>query len=236
VTLPPSRGRIARYSAELRLRVKDTDALASATRRAIRVTRSLGGFVATVRYGVPGANGESYLSVRVPAVHVQAAITRFSQLGAILAQNISITDLQDRVNAIAVQIERLRDRIRILQAELKGPLSDEERVQVENRLGAARAQLRALTKQRAATVRSGRLSTITLELTTRKAAVVPPAPSKPGRIERAATKALGILEWYGVVAIYALIVLSPLVLLAVAATAGRRAARRRSDARLLEQT
>jgi hypothetical protein len=234
VTLPPSRGRLARYSASMTLRVKNVDRLSSATRDAMRITRRLGGFVASVDFGTPkGDEGDSYLRVRVPVAHIQEAIVKFSQLGTITAQSVSITDVQDRVNEAGLRIARLQDRIRDLRDELKGSLSAEQRVRVEQRLDAARAQLRALTESRRATVRSARLATITLELTTRKSTAVSP-PSKPGRIERAATGSLDVLEWYGVVAIYALIVVTPLAVLLAAAAAGRRVARRRAEARVLE--
>jgi hypothetical protein len=235
VTLPPSRGRLAQYSASMTLRVKDVDQLSRRTREVMRITRRLGGFVATVRFGTPkGDAGDSYVRVRVPVAHIQEAIVKFSQLGTITAQRVSITDVQDRVNQATLQIAHLQDRIKDLRDELRrARLTAEQRVRLEQRLGAARAQLRALTEGRRSTVRSARLATIELELTTRKSAVVAP-PSKPGRIERAASNALDILVGYGVVLIYALIVVSPLLLLLAAAAAGRRAARRRSDARVLE--
>jgi Domain of unknown function (DUF4349) len=234
VTLPPSRGRLAQYRASMTLRVKNVDRLSSATRAAMRITRRLGGFVASVNFGTPrGDEGDSYLRVRVPVARIQEALVKFSQLGTITAQQVSIIDVQDRVNQASLQIAHLQDRIGDLRDELKGSLSAEQRVRLEQRLAAARAELRALTQSRKSTVRSARLATITLELTTRKSTTVA-HPSKPGRIERAATGALDVLAWYGVAVIYALIVVSPLVVLLAAAGAGRRAARRRSDARVLE--
>src|SRR3972149_5406200 len=52
-TLPPTAGRLQRYDAELRLRVDDLAALSGATQKAMRIARSLGGYVASAAYHAP---------------------------------------------------------------------------------------------------------------------------------------------------------------------------------------
>src|SRR2546423_11026101 len=160
----------------------------------MRTPRSLGGLVASVDYGTPNRkSGESYLTVRIPNARVQQAVVRFSSLGVILSQQISIRDLQDQANHQAVQIIRLQREIDRLVAKLRGSLSPEERVQTQSQLDAARAALRASNEQHAGTVRLGRLATFRLEFTTRKAAVTPVHHDKQGRIGRAAGHAFGLL-------------------------------------------
>jgi hypothetical protein len=232
-TLPPTQGRLQQYSATMRLRVKGVDGLSRTTNRAMRITRSLGGFVASVDYGTPNRkSGEAYLTVRIPNARVQQAVVRFSSLGVILSQDISIRDLQDEANQQAVQIIRLQRTINRLVAKLQGPLSPEERVQTQSQLDAARAALRARTEQHASTVRRGRLATFNLEFTTRKQAVAPP-PSNPGRISRSASHALDLLAKIVAGTIYAAIVLLPVLVLVLLAWGASRVLRRRGNERLL---
>jgi hypothetical protein len=232
VVLPVTPGRLTNVTASLRLRVRGLDGLSRATANAMRITRRLGGFVASVDYGAPGnRGGDAYLTVRVPVARVQQAVVRFSSLGTILSQHVSIEDLQDTANAQAVRILRLKRTAAQLEARLRGPLSPEERVRLQSRLEAVRGLIRLRTQQHEGTVRQGRLSTFRLELTTRKGAAV--APPKPGRIERAARHAVSLLSKTIAGALYALIVLSPLLLLAAAALVATRLRRRRVEQRLL---
>jgi len=230
--LPITPGRLTEVHASLRLRVPSVDRLSQATTRAMRITRSLGGFVQSVDYGTPsGGNGDAYLTVRIPVGNVQKAVTRFTALGSILSQHLSIRDLQNQANAEELRILQLRQLAAQLRAKLAGSLTPEERVAVQARLDAVRGQLRAKTGQHAGTLRQGRLSTFQLELTTRKGAAA--APSHPGRIGRAARHAYSALSKLLAGLLYVLIVLSPLLVLAAAVLWGARYRRRRVEQRLL---
>jgi hypothetical protein len=230
--LPITPGRLTEVHASLRLRVPNVDGLSKATARAMRITRSLGGFVQSVDYGTPsGGNGDAYLTVRIPVGNVQKAVTRFTALGAIQAQHLSIRDLQNQANAEVLRILQLRQLAAQLRAKLAGSLTPEERVAVQARLDAVRGSLRAKTGQHAGTLREGRLSTFELELTTRKGAAA--APSHPGRIGRAARHAFSALSKTIAGLLYVLIVLSPLLVLAAAVLWGARYRRRRVEQRLL---
>src|ERR687888_193908 len=232
VTLPVTPGRLTEVHASMRLRVSNLDGLSKATARAMRITRRLGGFVQSVEYGTPSrGNGDAYLTVRIPVAHVQQAVVRFTALGTILSQHVSIRDLQDQANAEVLRILRLRKTAALLQAKLAGSLTPEERVAVQARLDAVRGLLRAKTGQHAGTLRQGRLSTFQLELTTRKGAAA--APSHPSRIERAARHAFSALSKTIAGLLYVLIVLSPLLVLAAALLWGARYRRRRDEQRLL---
>jgi len=232
VGLPISPGRLTEVHASLQLRVRNVDGLSKATAHAMRITRSLGGFVQSVDYGTPsGGNGDAYLTVRIPVGNVQKAVTRFTALGSILSQHLSIRDLQDQANAEELRILQLRQLAAQLRAKLAGSLTPEERVAVQARLDAVRGLLRAKTGQHSGTLRQGRLSTFELELTTRKGAAA--APAHPGRIGRAVRHAFSALSKTIAGALYALIVLSPLLVLAAAVLWGERYRRRRVEQRLL---
>jgi Domain of unknown function (DUF4349) len=232
VGLPVTPGRLTEVHASLRLRVASVDRLSKATARAMRITRDLGGFVQSVDYGTPsGGNGDAYLTVRIPVGNVQKAVTRFTALGSILSQHLSIRDLQNQANAEVLRILQLRQLAAQLRAKLAGSLTPEERVAVQARLDAVRGQLRAKTGQHAGTLRQGRLSTFELELTTRKSAAA--APAHPGRIGRAARHAFSALSKTIAGLLYVLIVLSPLLVLAAAVLWGARYRRRRVEQRLL---
>jgi hypothetical protein len=232
VALPVSPTRLTEVHASMRLRVSSLDGLSKATSKAMRITRALGGFVQSVDYGTPSrGNGDAYLTVRVPVANVQQAVTRFTALGTILSQHVSIRDLQDQANSEELRILQLRQLAAQLRAKLAGSLTPEERVAVQARLDAVSGLLRAKTGQHAGTLRQGRLSTFELELTTRKAAAA--APSHPGRIERAARHAFSALSKTIAGALYALIILSPLLVLMAAVLWAGRYRRRRVEQRLL---
>lgn len=232
-TLPPGQ-RLAQHTATMRLRVSDVDELSRTTRDAMRIARSLGGFVASVNYAKPkGDEGDASLILRVPTSKIQEAIAQLSDLGVIVSQRIEIQDVQNKVNDVSADMARLRRTIRRYEARLKQPISEDERFQLELRLEQARASLRRLTDQRNATVRRARLAKISVVLTTREGEqqVAPP----PGRIERAARNAASVLAKELAAVVYGLIVLSPLLALGIAALFATRAHRRRFDQRLLEQ-
>jgi hypothetical protein len=232
LALPVTPGRLTEVHASLRVRVSNVDRLSKATARAMRITRGLGGFVQSVDYGTPsGGNGDAYLTVRIPVGNVQKAVTRFTALGSILSQHLSIRDLQDQANAEELRILQLRQLAAQLRAKLQGSLTPGERVAVQARLDAVRGLLRAKTGQHAGTLRQGRLSTFELELTTRKGAAA--APAHPGRIGRAAKHAFSALSKTIAGLLYVLIVLSPLLVLAAAVLWGARYRRRRVEQRLL---
>jgi hypothetical protein len=232
---PPSGTRIQDYRAELTVRVEDLDALSRATVDAMRTARSLRGFVVTARYDQPeGGEGDSFLVVRVPIAKVQEAILRFSDLGTVVAQRITIDDLQQQLNRQNEAISNLRGTIARLNADLRAPdLTPERRAVLQGRLENAQEELARFTNARDATVQRGNLARVALTLTTRDAPEGPPA--QPGYVERTledAVDALGkVVAW----ALYVLIVASPLVLLAAILLPLERRRRRRADQHLLER-
>jgi hypothetical protein len=202
----PSPRRAQNVQADLRVLVDDPNDLSTATQRALRTTRRLGGYVVTVNYGTPEpTEGTATLRVRIPVSRVQAAIVQFSDLGRILAQQTAITDLQQRLDELTRQIRRAKgDKARITTLR-------RERVQLNRRAAYA---------------------TVDLGLTTHEPET---KAAPPSRLERAVDDAAGVLTAELAIGAYVLIVASPFLLLLLAAFAGSRAYRRYADQRLLER-
>src|SRR5438105_1845866 len=143
--LAPSR-RLQRYDVQLRLRVRNLDALSAATKRAMTETHRYGGYVASVTYATPTAKrGGADLVLMVPIDRVQDALQRLSGLGTILAQHVSIQDLQRQVNEESSTIGRLVKQIARIKSTLaKGGLSSEQRTTLEQRLAVDQRRLKTL--------------------------------------------------------------------------------------------
>jgi hypothetical protein len=233
IGLPPSGVRLQNYTAFLRLHVADLDKLSSATKDAMRFTRRVGGYVASVDYGT-GKRGQAALVLRIPVDRVQQAVVHFSGLGTILTQQVSIEDVQGQVNDQTKRIAVLRQQVAIIERTLRTQtLTPEARARLEIQLANTKARLAAAVRQKGATVRRARLARVSLTLTTEKETAV---PSKPGRIDNALDDAGAILTKEAAIALYVLVVAGPLLLLAAAALAGGRLLRRRGEQRLLERT
>jgi hypothetical protein len=202
----PSTKRAQDYQATLRILVEDPSDLSTATQRALRTTRRLGGYVVTVQYGTPEpSEGTASLRVRIPVSRVQAAIVQFSSLGQILAQQTQVTDLQQRLDELTRQIRRAQGN---------------------------KARIAALRRERTELNRRAAFATLAVDLTTHEPEK---EAASPGRLERAVDDATGVLSAELAIGAYALIVASPFLLLLAAAFAGKRAYRRYVDQRLLER-
>lgn len=226
--------RLAELRAVLTLKVKDKADLSKQTAKAMRIARSLGGFVATADYQVPSRGvAVSYLKLKLPAARSQDALSRISVLGEILSQNVSLEDIQRNVTVQTDQIQTLSNRIDELQRALDDPsLTSGARSQLQVQLANARANLHSLQAQRKENVRKGRLATITLTLTTGD---MPTLPVEPSRIHKAIDRAWNGLSSEISWAATGLIVASPFLLLAAVAALLIRARRRREERRLLEK-
>lgn len=209
--------RLQRYQATLRLRVKNVESLSNATRRAMRLARSLGGYVGEVQYSThAGKRGGARVVLRVPVGSVQAALTTLTGLGTILQQQTGILDVTRRADRESRQLANLRK-----QLETASP----------QEAPAIRAHLSTLQAKHLRLLRSASLARIVLTLTT------PPqrASVPPSRLHRTLDDAGGVLLRELQFLLYALVVAGPLLLIGGAGIATVRAARRRSDRRLLER-
>ena len=224
----PLTGRAQRYSASLTLAVEDTDALSAATQQALAIARDLGGHVASVQYAT-GEDGRASVTLRVPSARASDAVTRLSALGTIVGQNVQIDDLQESLDSLDRQVERVLAQIAALNVALEKAESAAERARLLERRAEAQAELRALRANRSATAEVARSATIQLELRTEDTGTAAPG----SRLDRALDKALEVLAWEAVAALAVAVALTPLALVGLAIWGSRQVRRRREDERLL---
>jgi hypothetical protein len=204
--------RLQRYQATLRLRVKDVESLSSATRRAMTLARRLGGYVGEVQYTTRGGKrGGARIVLRVPVGSVQQALTTLTGLGT-----TGILDVTRRADREAQQIAKLERQLETATPE-QAPL--------------IRARLHTLRIKHQKLLRSAELARIVVALTTRAAQASAPATG----LRKTLDDAGGVLVRELQILLYALVVAGPLLLLGAAGLATARAARRRSDNRLLSE-
>jgi len=232
--LPVSGTRPQAYDAVLSLRVADVEALSEATGRAMRLARSLGGYVAAVDYATR-VEGRATLRLRIPITKVSQAMTGLSELGTVTGQRYSVEDLGQQVRTQRGRISELRGRIARITSRLRDPaLTDEARLGLQRQLSATRESLERAQRAQRATQKRARLAKVSLTLTTRDAATATKT-DPPGRIERALNDAGSVLVREVAWAIYLLVIAAPILLIAGLLVAGVRLARRRSDRVLLER-
>jgi uncharacterized protein DUF4349 len=215
--LAPNRSRLQRYDATLRLRVKDVDALSNAARRAMNLSRSLGGYVASVHYATHGAKrGGATFVLRVPVASIQTALGKLTSLGTILSQQTGILDVTRRADRESNQITKLERRLAEATPE-EAP--------------AIRLKLKTLRAKHARLLRSAQLARITLSLTT----PAKQAAATPSRFDRTLDDAGSVLLRELEILVYALVVAGPLLLLGGAGILTGRRVRRQADSRLLDR-
>jgi Domain of unknown function (DUF4349) len=227
-------GRPVDFDASLRVRVPDLDALSDRTTEAMQITRSLGGYVASVQQtSTVGQPGEADLLLRVPVAKVDTALMRLSGLGTVLDQHLSIVDLKQTLAQQQLQIRNLRLQVARLQQALRNQsLPADVRLRLRFQLESARQKLSSLRGANKTTLREAALSDLSLALTTPRGSGGA-TKHHQGRFERAARDAGSFLASAGAVALFLLIAVSPLLVLAAAWVYGSRAYRRREEQRLL---
>jgi len=220
--------RLQHTEASLEIRVKDASAAAT---KATRIATGLGGYAQSVTYSSTSRTASVVL--RVPAANVKLALARLAGLGTIVSQNLSVDDLEHDLQRETAQIAQLRRTIATLEAALRNPsLPDAQRVILRIRLANAKTALAQRLHARAGTVAAGTNATVSLTLVTKRHAVVPPPPRS--RVDRMIRSAVGFLGLEATVALYVLIVASPLALLALLAWSLREARRRRDERLVME--
>jgi len=221
--ITPNAKRIQRYSASLELRLRDAAAVSDASKRAVAIAHSLGGYEQRVSVDTARATGYAVLVLRIPKTHVQEGVRRLTALGTIIRENVQVQDLQGQVNTTDRLIARLQKRL----ADLRAQVQDTQTIQ---QIAALTARIEGLQRNRAATVRSARYATVNLQLTTR----TPAAPVQHGH---GPLHGLGVtFRWIGIGAVYALALGVPAALLALLAWSGARSVRRRREDALLSRS
>jgi hypothetical protein len=227
--LPPSGSRHQLYSVDLRLRVSD---LSETTKRAIQLTRGWGGYVLNVDSGANQKSGDAYLTLRVPITKVQTAIAKLTSLGTILANHVSIQDIQGQLNKRFSEMADLRAQIAKLRANLTDTsLTESQRALISAAIAQRQATIVQLQDAQTAQKTRASFATVALELETKKVAVV--VPSKPGRIGEALHNIGRVLVTEAEILIYVFLIGAPFAILAALLWMGRRSFRRRSEDELL---
>ncbi|HEX5469502.1 MAG TPA: DUF4349 domain-containing protein [Gaiellaceae bacterium] len=215
------------------LRVPKADDVSSASQDAVRITREVGGIVVSSAVSTHGARGSAQLALRIPVGRLEDAVFQLSELGTVTGQRVDTQDLQGSLDAGARRIERLRSQIRIAEARLaSGTLSPEEELTTRIRLEHLHRKLREARREHDAIARRAAMADLRLQLATPAAGAVEKNESGVGG---AAHRAVDILRGAGSVAVFAAIVLSPLLLLVVLAWLALRARARRVETRLLDE-
>jgi hypothetical protein len=233
VTIPHNR--LVHADATLQVRVPNHSALTKATNQATQVVGSLGGYAQSVQYqSSRDGTGNAFLQLRVPVGKAETALAKLGSLGTLVSQQVSTQDLQQQLTQQTNSIGSLRRAIAVyVRALQSGTLSATERVAIQIKLENARHSLKLLKKARTATVASGATADVSLTLTTNKDAGIVPAHHKSGRFDRLLGSAAGFLALEGIIVLYALVVLSPFLLLGGLTWWILRERRRREETRLL---
>ena len=200
----------------------------------MQIARGYGGYVASVDMNTPGQHGTASLVLRVPVTKVEDAVLRLGQLGDVTAQRVRIQDLQRQANVLQREILKLqRDDRRRSSASSRTTRSRRRAAQLQYELAEAKRSLAQKTKARASDRARGN-ARHRLDDVLHAAAGGRGRRTSRARLERTLRDAGDFLVLELAWLLYALIVIGPIALLAAAAVLAVRAARRRSDARLLE--
>jgi hypothetical protein len=217
-----SGARLQHTDASIQIRVSDTDTLAAATKRATRIATSLGGYAQSVDYTTPRqGTGVSTIELRVPSENVKAALTRLAGLGTLVSQQLSVNDLEQKLQTQSEQVAQLRRRVAALREALRdSSLPEAQRVLLQIRLAESKRALAQRINARKGTISAGTTARISLVIGTEKA--IAPVPHTRGRPGRMLHSAVDFLALEGIIALYALIVISPLALVGLLVWAWRR--------------
>ncbi len=228
--VPPSGSRAQYYAVDLTLRVSD---LSDTTKHAINLTRGWGGYVVSLDSGADRKAGTAYIVVRIPIAKVQSALAKLSGLGTILANHVSIQDVQVQLNKRFSRMQALRVQITKLRGNLTDPSLTQSQKDFFNAAIAQRqgALANLQTLQQAQQTKAS-FATVALDLETKKAAVVGP-PGKPSQIGRALHNIGRVLVVEAEVLLYVLLIGAPFAVLAALLWMSRRGWRRRSEDQLL---
>ena len=228
VTIP--KNRLVHAVASLQVGVKSSK-LSAKTNEASQIVGSFGGYAQSVRYQASHqGDGEAVLALRVPVQHAQAAIAKLGGLGTLLSQQVSTQDLQAKLTHQNSGIGSLRRAIAVYEQALRSTtLPASQRVIIQIKLNNARRALARLRHARSGTLAAGATADISLLLTTRNHAIVVPHHHGSTRIGRLLGSAAHFLALEGIIVLYALIVLAPILLLGALAWWILRERRRREE-------
>src|SRR5262249_10606675 len=159
-------------------------------------------------------------------------LARLTSLGTILANHVSIQDVQGQLNKRFAEMADLRAQIAKLRAKLADTsVTERQRALFAAAIAQRQASLVRLMDAQTAQKPRSSSATVALELQTKKAAVA--VPSKPGRIGEALHNIGRVLVTEAEILVYVLLIGAPFAILAALLWIGRRSWRRRSEEELL---
>jgi hypothetical protein len=227
-------GRATDVDLWMEIRLADAEELSGAASEAMGITRELGGWVAASDIDTEGKEGTAELALRVPVGRVEDAMVRLGELGTVTGQQIETVDLQAGIDRRTSRIERLERAIRFLELRLEsGTLTPEEELRVRLRIERHENDISDLRRATLADRREAATSELTVALHTREAAAK--KDEDEGGVAGVTRDALDFLGAAGAIALFLVIVLSPIVLLLVLLWLAFRARSRRLESRLLER-
>jgi hypothetical protein len=218
----------------MEVRLADAEELSDATNESMAITRELGGWVAASDIDTQGREGRAELALRVPVNRVEDAIVQLGALGTVTGQEVETIDLQAAIDRRERRIESLLRAIRVLELRLETEeLTPAEELNLRLDLEDRRNRLQNLRRENRSDQREAATSELSLLLHTREAPAA--AEEDEGGAAGAADDALRFLGDAGAIALFLLIVLSPVVLVAVLVWIALRSRTRRIETRILER-
>lgn len=212
VNIPTNR--LVHAVASMQVQVKGSE-LSAKTNEASQIAGQFGGYAQSVHYeNSHQGGGSSVLELRVPVQKAEAAIAKLTTLGKVVSQQVSTQDLQQKLTHETSQVGSLRRAIAVYETALRSTtISASDRATLQIRLNNARRQLSQARHARQGTLASGANASISLLLATRNSAVVTPAHHGSSRVDRLLGSAAHFLALEGIIVLYGLIVLAPVLLI-----------------------
>src|SRR4029077_13085344 len=122
-------------------------ALSTAAKRASQIATSLAGYPLRLNVRTAGSPSSADLVFRIPRTHVQEAVSRFTALGTIVNEGVSIKDVQAPITATGDLVARLQRQLTALRTEQQTTL-------VQRQIAVLTARIEQLQRERAATLRA----------------------------------------------------------------------------------
>ena len=220
LAVPSPADRAQNVDETLALQVDTPKVVSDGVKSALRITASLGGYPKSVHASTHGSSASASLVLKIPRANVQAAVTRLSALGTIVAEHVDVTDAQAGLNATDRTIARLQRQLKVLRAQQPPPTA--QILQLEQRI------VRLQRAEAAARLRA-HYATVSLRFATPPVAV---ATHEHGPLHGVVVA----LKWLGIGAVYALAIGGPIVLLALLVWSAVRFFRRRREDALLSRS
>ena len=231
--LPP-RARATDIRLWMEVRLPGADEVSDAAAEAMSITQELGGWIAASDIDTEGNEGRAELALRIPVERVEDAIVQLGDLGTVTGERVATVDLQTGIDRRVDRIEQLERAIRLLELRLdSGTLTPDEELRVRLRIERHRNAIEDLQGANLADRREAATSELALVLHTREAAAK--EEQDDSGAAGAAGDALDFLAAAGTIAVFLVIVLSPVVLLLVLLWLAFRARSRRVEAKLLDR-